>query len=156
MPLLPKISCCSNSDCPHEGKFGNNIISLATLFRYGDRLPHRKIHDALKRLYGLKISPATIFDLVRRAADAVRSEYDAILNKIRDVPILYVDETSIHVQGEKHWIWTFTTQSETFFVIRKGSRRMPDKHPSSRRGILRPWRCCCSPVTPSSLSPLYP
>jgi len=29
--------------------------------------PHRKIQNALKRLYGLNISPATIFDLTRRA-----------------------------------------------------------------------------------------
>ena len=41
------------------------------------------------------------------------------LSKIRSASILYVDETSIHVQGEKHWIWTFTTPSETFYVIRK-------------------------------------
>lgn len=71
------------------------------------------------RLFGLKMSPATIFDLTRRAADAVHSEYDAILNKIRGAPILYVDETSIYVKGEKHWIWTFSTPSESFFVIRK-------------------------------------
>ena len=71
------------------------------------------------RLFGLKISPATILDLTRRAADAVQSEYDAILKKIRGAPILYVDETSIHVQGERHWIWTFSTPSESFFVIRK-------------------------------------
>jgi transposase len=105
--------------CPYEGKFGNNVIALATLLKYDGRLPHRKIHQALMRLYGLKISPATIFDLTRRAADAIRSEYDAILSKIRDASVLYVDETSIHVQGEKHWIWTFATPSETFFVIRK-------------------------------------
>jgi len=108
-----------DSGCPHEGKFGNNAIALATILKYEDRLPHRKIQDALTRLYGLKISPATIFDLTRRAADAVRSEYDAILSKIRDASILYVDETSIHVQGEKHWIWAFTTPFETFFVTRK-------------------------------------
>ena len=71
------------------------------------------------RIYGLKISPATILDLTRRAADAIRSEYDAILSKIRRYPIIYADETSIRVQGEKHWIWTFSTLSETFFVIRK-------------------------------------
>jgi len=68
----------------------------------------------MMRQYGLKISPATIFDLTRRAADAVRSEYDAILNKIRCAPILYADETSIHVQGERHWIWIFSTPSESF------------------------------------------
>ena len=118
-PFCRKEVVANDAGCPHEGKFGNNTIAQATLLKYEDRLPHRKIQDAMKRLFGLKISPATIFDLTRRAADAVRSEYDAILNKIRGAPILYVDETSIRVQGERHWIWTFSTPSESFFVIRK-------------------------------------
>jgi len=118
-PCCRKEVVANDASCPHEGKFGNNTIAQATLLRYEDRLPHRKIQDTLKRLHGLKISPATIFDLTRRAAEAVQSEYDAILKKIRSAPILYVDETGIHVQGEKYWIWTFTTPSESFFVIRK-------------------------------------
>jgi transposase len=32
---------------------------------------------------------------------------------------IYVDETSIDVQGKKHWIWVFTTLSETFVAIRE-------------------------------------
>ena len=92
----------------------------------------------MKRLFGLKISPATIFDLTRRAAEAVQSDYDAILNKIRNAPILYVDETGIHVQGEKHWIWTFTTPSETFFVIRKsrGTKVLIEVLTRRFRGII--------------------
>jgi transposase len=106
-------------DCPSEGRFGNNTIAQTTLLKYEDRLPHRKIQNAMGRIFGLNISPATILDLTRRASDAVQSQYDSILNRIRDAPILYVDETSIDVQGKLHWIWTFTTPSETFFVIRK-------------------------------------
>ena len=118
-PSCQKEVAARDPGCPHEGKFGKNVIALATLLKYDGRLPHRKIHETLTRLYGLKVSPATILDLTRRAADAIRPEYDSILSKIRDASILYVDETSIHVQGEKHWIWTFATSSETFFVIRK-------------------------------------
>ena len=118
-PCCRKEVTAKDRGCPHEGKFGNNVIAQATLLKYEDRVPHRKIHDAMLRLFGLKISPATIFDLTRRAADAVRSEYDAILSQIRCASILYVDETSIRVQGERHWIWTFSTPSESFFVIRK-------------------------------------
>jgi transposase-like protein len=95
------------------------VIAQTTLLKYADRLPHRKIQDALNRHYNLDISAATILDLTRRAADALANQYDTILDKIRNAPILYVDETGIHVQGKKHWIWTFTTPSETFFVIRK-------------------------------------
>jgi transposase len=118
-------SCCrkevvaSNPGCPHDGKFGNNVIAQATLLKYDGRIPHQRIQDAMMRLFWLKISPATMLDLTRRAIDAVQSEYDTILNKIRGAPILYVDETSIHVQGERLWIQTFSTPSESFFVIRK-------------------------------------
>ena len=118
-PGCQKEVVASDAECPSEGRFGNNIIAQTALLKYEDRLPHRKIQDSLRRLHGLNLSPATIFDLTRRAAEAVQSEYDAILNRIRCAPILYVDETSIHVQGETHWVWTFTTPSETFFVIRK-------------------------------------
>jgi transposase len=61
-PCCLKEVVASNFGCPHEGKFGNNVIALATVLKYEDRLPHRKIQDAMKRLFGLKISPATIFD----------------------------------------------------------------------------------------------
>jgi transposase len=118
-PCCHKEVAANDKDCPIEGIFGNNTIAQTTLLKYEDRLPHRKIQNTLKRLHGLNISPATILDLTRRAADAVQSEYEAILNRIRGAQILHVDETSINVQGKLHWIWAFTTPSETFIVIRR-------------------------------------
>jgi transposase len=118
-PCCYKEVVANSPDCFLEGRFGKNIIAETTLLKYEDRLPHRKIQVALRRSHGLNICPATIFDLTRRAADAVQSQYNEILERIRDAPILYVDETSIHVQGEKFWIWAFTTPSETFVAIRK-------------------------------------
>lgn len=137
-PSCRKNVMARDAGCPTKGKFGNKVIALATLLKYEDRLPHRKIHNTLERVHGLKISPATILDLTSRAADAVRSEYDAILNKIRGAPILYVDETSIHVQGEMHWIWTFATPSEAFFVIRKsrGAKVLLEVLTRRFRGII--------------------
>ena len=136
--------CCfkevvgKDANCPHEGKFGNSTIAQATLLKYEDRLPHRKVQAALKRQHGLEISPATIFHLTCRAAEAVQSDYNAILSKIRDAPVLYVDETGVHVQGEKHWIWTFTTPFETFIVIRKsrGTRVLIEFLTQRFKGII--------------------
>jgi len=108
----------TDSLCPKEGRFGNNVIAQVALLKYEDRLPHRKIQNALKRHYGFTISPATILDLTRRAADAVQSDYEAILSRIRNAKILYVDETSIDVQGKNYWLWVFTTPIEAFVAIR--------------------------------------
>ena len=118
-PHCQKEVVATDASCPKEGRFGNNTIAQAVLLKYEDRLPHRKIRNALIRQYGLDISPATILDLTRRAADAVQSVYDAILDRVRNASILHADETSIKVQGQKYWIWVFTTPSETFIVIRK-------------------------------------
>lgn len=118
-PCCQKEVIGTDPGCPNEGRFGNNTIAHVALLKYGSRLPHRKIQGALKQFYGLVISPATILDLTRRAADAVQPVYDAILDRIRGAPVLYIDETSIDVQGENHWIWVFTTPTEAFFVIRK-------------------------------------
>ena len=80
-------SCCqkeviaTDAGCPKEGIFGNNTIAQAALLKYEDRLPHRKIQNTLKRQYGLEVSPATIFDLTRRAADAVQPVYEDILQQ---------------------------------------------------------------------------
>ena len=84
------------------------------------------------------ISPATILDLTRRAADAVQWEYDAILERVRNVPILHVDETSIEVQGKKHWIWAFTTPAETFVVIRnsRGTKVLIEVLTRKFKGII--------------------
>jgi len=77
----------THQDCPKEGGFGKNVIAQATLAKYEDRLPYRKIQNLLKRQYGLTVSPASILDFTRRASDAVRSEYEAILKRIRSAPI---------------------------------------------------------------------
>jgi transposase len=89
-PRCQRVVAATDAGCPDKGKFGSNAIAQATLLKYEDRLPHRKIQNALKRLYGLNISPATIFDLTRRAADAVQSDYEAILDRIRKAQILYL------------------------------------------------------------------
>jgi transposase len=48
-PCCRKEVAAKDSGCPHEGRFGNNVIALATILKYEGRLPHRKIHDAMMK-----------------------------------------------------------------------------------------------------------
>ena len=73
-PHCQKEVVATDASCPKEGRFGNNTIAHTTLLKYEDRLPHRKIRNALIRQHGLEISTATILDLTRRAADAVQCQ----------------------------------------------------------------------------------
>lgn len=109
----------SHPDCPSKGIFGRNILSQVALMKYKGRLPHRKIKEFLKGIYGIDLSTATIFDFTRRVSESLRGEYERILKRIRKARVVHGDETGIKVNGKKYWIWVFTTGLETLFVITK-------------------------------------
>jgi hypothetical protein len=106
-------------DCPPTGWLGKNALVQATLLRYAERLPVRKAAEALGRTYGLSVTPATVLEMTDRVAGWLRPEYEAILGRIRAAGVVYVDETGVNVDGVRHWIWVFTTPSETLFAVRR-------------------------------------
>jgi transposase len=67
--------------------------------KYGERLPHRKVSEALERTYGLSVTPATVLDVTSWVAVWLRPEYKEILQRIRGAGMVYIDETSVHVAG---------------------------------------------------------
>jgi transposase len=106
-------------DCPPDGRLGRNALVQATLMKFEERLPHRKVSEALERTYGLQVTPATVLDVTRRVAWWLRPEYTRILQRIRSAEVVYVDETGARVDGRRFWIWAFTTLTDTLIVIRK-------------------------------------
>lgn len=73
---------------------------------------------ALKREFDLEVTPATVLDVTRRVSHALKGEYEEIKKRIRESKVVYIDETSIRVNGTKYWIWGFTTEHDTLVVIR--------------------------------------
>ncbi|MFO8109912.1 MAG: IS66 family transposase [Thermoplasmata archaeon] len=116
--------CCgedviaNHPDCPDEGRFGNRVCVQTTLLKFEDRLPHRKVKNALERDYGLKVSIATVLDLTRRTADKLRSAYEKVLKMIRESDVLYVDETGMKVDGKQYWAWVFRNKDSILIVLR--------------------------------------
>ena len=106
-------------ECPPSGRFGRNVLVQATLMKYEDRLPHRKVCESLDRTYGLRVTPATALDLTRRVCGWLRPEYERVLRRIRAADVVYVDETGAKVDGALHWTWAFTTGRETLIAVRK-------------------------------------
>lgn len=106
-------------DLPKEGNFGKNLLTQVALMKYEDRLPARKLTNTLERHYRLNVTHSTILNMVQRVVRCARNIYEQIKLKIRQAFNVYIDETSLKVQGKKFWIWIFTTLNETFFAIRQ-------------------------------------
>ena len=112
-------SLARHPDCPPGGLFGKNALIQTTLLKFEQRLPFEKICQQMESQFGLPMTAASAFDITRRVSEYLRPEYDAIMERVRRSKIVNVDETSEKVDGVNHWLWVFTTETDTFFAIRK-------------------------------------
>ena len=104
---------------PKQSNFGANTLAHATLLKFDDLLPLRKVCSALERQFNLNISSATVFDMTRRVSDNLEVEYDSMKKSLRRSKSVNIDETGFRVGGLNFHLWVFTTKKVTLYVIRK-------------------------------------
>jgi transposase len=97
--------------------YGPELQAEIVMGKIAERLPYRKLVERLAR-YGVPSCPATLQGVVWGASERLGTAYDAILERIRAAGVVYADETSFHVDGERWWLWSFSTPREMLFVVR--------------------------------------
>lgn len=122
-----EVNIASHPDCPAEGRFGYNLQAQVALMKFEDRLPYRKIADALNRQYCLSMTPATILEILEKVACSCEPAYEQIRQQVKISSNVYADETGQKVQGKQWWTWVFTTLTNTLFLIRKSRGQQPVK-----------------------------
>lgn len=101
------------------GRFGNNVMAHITLLKFEDRLPLRKVVNSLERHYGLTLTNVGAFKITNRVSKKLETPYNLIIKRVRKAKVIYVDETGIKVDGANYHIWTFVTDKDVLFVIRR-------------------------------------
>lgn len=102
---------------PIQSGYGPGLKAEAVHMRTEKRLPIRKIQQELSRR-GAPMSTATVLALLAAAGHALDGTYEEIRDRIRRARVVYVDETSLRVDGKKWWLWVFTTQGDILLVLR--------------------------------------
>jgi transposase len=69
------------------------------------------------------MTPYSAFNITQRVSEYLRPEYEVIMEWIRHAKIVNVDETSEKVDGVNHWLWVFTTQTDTFLRYERAGAR---------------------------------
>ena len=103
---------------PLQGKFGTNIIVLVIFLKFLLRGVLRKTANFLESSFALRLTPASVNAIIKRAATAADNEYEDLKHRIKNSAIVYVDETSFSVLGKNQWVWVFRTANEILLVIR--------------------------------------
>ena len=87
------------------------------------RLSRARVREFLSDWLGLQLSTATINQCIHEAGRAVEPVVEEeIREAVRNVELLYADETSWKEHGRLLWLWVFTCATATLFIVGRRSR----------------------------------
>lgn len=104
-------------------QLGPRALALAADLNKAKGLSMRKTCAVLRDCFGLQLSPGGLSQALDRLAVRVKPQYDALATELRQAPALHSDETSWWVAGPGWWLWVFTTQLLTFYVVAQSRGR---------------------------------
>jgi transposase len=102
---------------------GPRALALVADLNKAKGLSMRKTCAVLRDCFGLQLSPGGLSQAMDRLAAKVKPQYDALARELRQAPALHSDETSWWVAGPGWWLWVFTTQLLTFYVVAQSRGR---------------------------------
>lgn len=124
--------------CLHESEFspevcevtqyGPNIRALAVHLTQGQLLPFARAGELIKDLYQLDISPATLVQWTREAAQALAPTVQAIAQSVQAAAVVHVDESGLRVACRLQWLHTAVTATHTWYGVhpKRGMQAISD------------------------------
>jgi len=105
-------------EIPDIRRIGLNVMAYILYARYRLRLPINKIKQSLKDLHDFSISEGEIIvGQLEEARELFSRDYEVITELIKEAQSVYCDETGWRVKGYNWWIWVFSTEQGTRYVI---------------------------------------
>lgn len=104
---------------------GPTLVAFICALTQRMRLSRAKVREFLSDWLGLSLSTALINQCVHEAARALEPVVEQeILATVRNVELLYADETSWKEHGKLLWLWVFTCATATLFIVGRRTREM--------------------------------
>jgi hypothetical protein len=103
---------------------GHRAVVLRAFLRYFVGTTILKIIEIFNMQFYFKLTAGGLMQSWRTLATTLKSWYDEIGGMVQSSGVLHADETGWRINGKTHWLWAFTTQNATYYVIDK-SRASP-------------------------------
>ena len=111
-------------DAMPKATIGHRAVVLSAFLHYFIGVTILKIIAIFNVQFFFKLTAGGLVNLWHRLASVLKPWYDEIGEMVKSKGVLHADETGWRVNGKTHWLWAFTTQHATYFVINK-SRASP-------------------------------
>lgn len=100
--------------------FGPRLLATAADLHARLGVPYAKIADFLGTMIGEPITAGALCQNVLRLARLADPAYRELIKQLRLAMVVHADETGWRVGTLNAWLWVFTNQHTTVFLIRSG------------------------------------
>ena len=100
-------------------KFDLNTIVLISVLFTGYNLSEKNIAKIFSTIFGLKISPATISNSLKRLKDYLQDDYKKLEEEICNAKFVHRDETGWCKNGQLNWAWVASTAETVYYTIQE-------------------------------------
>ena len=107
----------SVSDKLGSSLYGPRLHAQVCYWKYELGLSFGKITKLLLEQYNMKISRGVLSEIVSRTAKKFEYAYEDIKSMLLEQNHLHADETGWRVNGNNHWLWSFSNDEVSFYKI---------------------------------------
>jgi transposase len=111
-------------DAMPNASIGNRTVVLSAFLHYFIGITISKIVTVFNTQFHFPLTPGGLVQCWHSLALALMLWYEEIGNAAKTSAVLHADETGWRVNGKTYWLWCFTTQDVTYYVIDR-SRASP-------------------------------
>ncbi len=96
---------------------GNHLLVLSAHWHYGLGMPVSQIVTVLNSHLHFPVSEGGLIQMWQRLADRFEPWYEQLIDQAYASAVLHADETSWRVKGKTHWLWCFTNERTTVYML---------------------------------------
>jgi len=108
----------SCEELPKEGNFGPNISSLWAALHYLGTIPFARLAQISESCFDMPVTPKGVRDAIYRVAGVFEPNFRQIWRRVKRAHYVRSDETGYSLNGERWWVWNFSTPRDTLVLIR--------------------------------------
>lgn len=101
-------------------QLGPRSVAMAAHFNKRLGISFDKCNDVFETVFGLQVSRSGLCQALHRLADAGEPTYRALIQSVREAPVVSPDETGWKVGGQLVWLWSYATPALTVYAIQDG------------------------------------
>lgn len=98
-------------------QIGNRVLTMSAWLHYGLGQTLSQVADVFDHVFQFSVTPGGLLQQWYRLQEILFPWYEQIQQQALRAAVLHADETGWRVNGQGHWLWCFTYDRGTYYLI---------------------------------------